>query len=136
MDKRCICCVALAALSLAACAVPEAFSDRNGNLTSSDGRTLYVFGKDSPGKSNCNGACASQWPPFIARDGARTVGAFTVITREDGARQWAHSGQPLYFYAADVQPGDAKGEGQGGAWSVVKVPVATTMPARANDGGY
>jgi predicted lipoprotein with Yx(FWY)xxD motif len=126
----------LAALLVAACAGTDAFSDRDGVLTSAEGRTLYVSNKDAPGKSNCNGACAAQWPPFVAREGARSNASYTVITRDDGTRQWAYNGQPLYFYAADTAPGNAKGEGRGGAWSVVKAQAASTMPARANDGGY
>ena len=32
-------------------------------LTDSKGNTVYVFAKDSKGMSNCNGACATVWPP-------------------------------------------------------------------------
>ena len=124
----------LAALIVVACAGPDAFTERNGVLSSSDGKTLYVFAKDAPGKSNCNGACATTWPPYVAREGARNSASFTVITRDDGTRQWARNGQPLYFYAADTRPGEMKGEGQGGAWSVVKVPRAEAP--RQSDGGY
>jgi hypothetical protein len=28
--------------------------------------------------------------------------------------------KPLYFYAADVHAGDAKGDGQGGVWHVIR----------------
>jgi predicted lipoprotein with Yx(FWY)xxD motif len=74
----------------------------------------------------------------MAKEGERGSGAYTVIARDDGTRQWAHNGKPLYFYTADAKAGDARGEGQGGAWSVVKAPAAhaATMPARSNDGGY
>ena len=121
----------MAALAVAACAGIAPVSDRDGILTAADGKTLYVFTKDSPGKSNCNGACASTWPPFLASEGARNAGAFTVIVRDDGARQWAHNGRPLYLYAADTRPGETKGEGQGGAWFVVKA----ANPVRQSDGG-
>jgi len=127
----------IVALLMAGCAaMPQAFSERNGILASADGRTLYVFAKDAPGKSNCNGTCAQQWPPFIVRDGGAAGGAFAIITRDDGARQWAREGQPLYFFAGDTAPGETKGDGLGGAWSVVKVTAQTGIPARSSDGGY
>ena len=40
-------------------------------------------------------------------------GYFTVITRDDGKRQWAFDGKPLYFNATDSRPGDRKGGGVG-----------------------
>src|SRR5947209_3731840 len=55
-------------------------------LTDSSGRTLYVFKNDTPGTSNCNGSCATTWPPFAAPSTALTAGpgatgALTAITR-------------------------------------------------------
>ena len=58
---------------------------------------LYVYEKDSPGKSNCTGGCASVWPPLLAKDDARPVGAWTLIDRDSGSRQWAYKGQPVYL---------------------------------------
>ena len=31
-------------------------------LTDTEGKTLYWFKKDSPGKSTCSGACLEKWP--------------------------------------------------------------------------
>jgi predicted lipoprotein with Yx(FWY)xxD motif len=39
-------------------------------LTNDKGMTLYVFDKDSSGKSACNGPCAGNWPPLMAAVGA------------------------------------------------------------------
>ena len=37
-------------------------------LAGEDGKTLYVFTKDTGGKSVCNGDCAKSWPPFTLED--------------------------------------------------------------------
>jgi predicted lipoprotein with Yx(FWY)xxD motif len=93
-------------------------------LTDDKGMTLYTFKNDTtPGKSSCNGGCASTWPPAIATtapkvDGA--TGAFTLITRDDGTTQVAYKGAPLYRYAADKTAGDTNGDGVGGVWSAAK----------------
>ena len=99
-------------------AIAQSVDETNGILAAA-GRTLYTFDKDAANKSNCNGGCAAAWPPFLVKDGDRTSGEFRVVTRDDGTRQWAMNGKPLYFYAADVQAGDAKGDGQGGVWHVI-----------------
>ena len=42
-------------------------SSRLGNvLVDGRGHTLYLFAKDSRGKSSCTGQCAGFWPPLIA----------------------------------------------------------------------
>ena len=99
-------------------AIAQSVDETHGILAAA-GRTLYTFDKDAANKSNCNGGCAAAWPPFLVKDGDRTTGEFRAITRDDGTRQWAMNGKPLYFYAADVQAGDAKGDGQGGVWHVI-----------------
>jgi predicted lipoprotein with Yx(FWY)xxD motif len=127
-------------------AIAQSVAEADGILTAS-GRTLYTFDKDSANKSNCNGGCATAWPPFLVKDGDRTPGEFRVITRDDGAKQWAMNEKPLYFFAADVQAGDAKGDGQGGVWHVIRgadkrseaKPAAATQAAggyRSYGGGY
>ena len=110
---------ALATAFTANVAIAQSVAETNGMLAAS-GRTLYTFDKDAANKSNCNGGCAAAWPPFLAKDGAQGSGEFSVITRDDGARQWAINEKPLYFFAADAEAGDAKGDGQGGVWHVVR----------------
>jgi predicted lipoprotein with Yx(FWY)xxD motif len=120
-------------------AIAQSVDETNGILTAA-GRTLYTFDKDAANKSNCNGGCAVAWPPYLVKDGDRTPGEIRVITRDDGARQWAIKGKPVYFYAADVQAGDAKGDGQGGVWHVIRgeskrseaIPAATSRAAEAS----
>ncbi len=62
------------------------------------GSRLFVFDGDSPGKSNCNRGCASAWPPlYVSNDrSSEQIGDWTVILRDDGKRQWAYKGRPVY----------------------------------------
>lgn len=117
----------LAATVLTACAGnavqtagPARVSD--GMLTGANGMTLYTFDKDAEGsgKSVCNGPCATNWPPLMASDGDKGRGDYSVITRDDGKKQWAFKGKPLYFWVKDSKPGDATGEGFNGVWRVAK----------------
>ena len=72
------------------------------------------------GKSNCNGPCATNWPPMMASADAKDMGAFTVITRDDGSKQWAHKGMPVYGWVKDAKAGDVTGDGVGGVWHIAK----------------
>ena len=101
-------------------AIAQSVTEANGILADASGRTLYTFDKDASNKSNCNDGCAANWPPFLVKEGDRTPATLDVITRDDGTRQWAMNGKPLYFFAADVQAGDAKGDGQGGVWHAIR----------------
>lgn len=101
-------------------ALAQPVTEANGILADASGRTLYTFDKDASNKSNCNDGCAATWPPFLAKEGDRTPANFSVITRDDGTRQWALNGKPLYFFAADVNAGEAKGDGKGGVWHVIR----------------
>lgn len=91
-------------------------------LTGTNGMTLYTFDKDAAGsgKSVCNGPCAVNWPPLAAAADAKAEGDFSIITRDDGARQWAFKGKPLYFWIKDQKPGDQTGQGVNGVWHVAK----------------
>jgi predicted lipoprotein with Yx(FWY)xxD motif len=96
-------------------------------LVDSRGRTLYLFTKDSRGKSACTGACAAPWPPLLA-SGNPIVGSganasmLGTITRSGSARQVTYNGHPLYLFAKDQSPGDTNGEGVtafGGSWFAI-----------------
>lgn len=90
-------------------------------LTDKDEMTLYIFTRDEAGKSNCYGGCAQSWPPFEAGRRAQNSGAFSVIERTDGSRQWAYDGQPLYYWVNDEKPGDVTGQEVGGSWFVIEM---------------
>ncbi|WP_120969664.1 MULTISPECIES: hypothetical protein [unclassified Comamonas] len=85
----------------------------NGALVGPNQMTLYVFDKDAAGsgKSVCNGGCATNWPPLMAPATAGAMGDWSVVTRDDGSKQWAYKGRPLYFWAKDAKPGDKTGDG-------------------------
>jgi predicted lipoprotein with Yx(FWY)xxD motif len=79
-----------------------------GMLVDAAGMTVYTFDKDTAGsgKSACNGACATLWPAVMAAPDAKAEGDYSVVTRDDGMRQWALRGKPLYVYKSDAKPGD------------------------------
>ena len=86
--------------------------------------TLYTFAKDTAGsgKSMCNGPCATNWPPLLVDGSPAVSGDYSVITRDDGKKQLAYKGMPLYFWAKDTKPGDKTGDGfLNGAWRIVKM---------------
>jgi predicted lipoprotein with Yx(FWY)xxD motif len=89
-------------------------------LTDTKGMTLYNFDKDVTGKSNCNGKCANAWPPLMAGAGAKAVDEFTVVIRDDGGKQWAHRGLPLYRWVKDEKPGDTTGHRFKNVWTVAQ----------------
>lgn len=93
-----------------------------GMLTNAAGMTLYVFDKDTAdsGKSVCNGECAVKWPPLMAAAGDKAHGDYSLITRDDGARQWAFKGKPLYLWFKDQKPGEATGDGVNNVWHTAK----------------
>ena len=112
-------------------------------LTNSAGLTLYWFGPDTSTASNCNGSCATFWPPVKgpATAGSGVTGTVGVITRSDGTMQATYDGHPLYTYAADTAPGQNKGNGlnvSGGVWHEVTVSGAAPAPSAApsSHGGY
>jgi predicted lipoprotein with Yx(FWY)xxD motif len=82
--------------------------------------TLYTYARDTvAGKSTCNARCAENWPPLKAPDGAKDMGNWTVVKRDDGSPMWAYKGKPLYTFARDAKPGDATGDNMGnGNWKV------------------
>jgi predicted lipoprotein with Yx(FWY)xxD motif len=109
---------------LVACATPSAAPTmaQAGVLTNPAGMTLYVFDKDAAdsGKSVCNGECAVKWPPLIAAAGGKASGPYSIITRDDGAQQWAYKGRPLYTWFKDQKPGDTTGDGVLNVWHTAR----------------
>jgi len=94
----------------------------DGALVGSNGMTLYVFDRDAAGsgKSVCNGPCATNWPPLMAGGSDSASGDWTVVTRDDGAKQWAYKGKPLYFWAKDQKAGDRTGDGFNNVWHTAR----------------
>ena len=114
---------ALAALAASAADKPKApGSMRDGVLADSNGMTLYSFDKDknAPGKSACNGPCAENWPPLKASADSKPAGDWTTVTRDDGSKQWAYKGKPLYYWVKDQKAGDRTGDNVNNVWHVAK----------------
>src|SRR5512141_1509540 len=136
MNNTRLLAVIAAVLLMAGCAgmsyAPVKYSD--GLMTGANGMTLYTFDKDAPGsgKSVGNGQCATSWPPFAAASTDQSGGDWTVITRDDGTKQWAWSGQPLYYWSKDQKPGDVTGDGFNKVWHAVKAPVTDYSAGNMN----
>jgi predicted lipoprotein with Yx(FWY)xxD motif len=97
---------------------------RDGILVGDNNMTLYTFAKDAAGsgKSACNGSCATNWPPLLVDGGPVVSGDYSIVTRDDGKKQLAYKGMPLYFWTKDGKPGDKTGDGfLNGAWRTVKM---------------
>ena len=128
----------LAALALAGCGAAAAAQTRSGSpedrqrtaghgrrrersnlgkiLVDSQGRTLYLFQKDSGTTERVHRRLRQRWPPLRAT-GKPTVGSganasiVATTTRSDGKPQVTYNGHPLYLYSGDQKPGDTNGQG-------------------------
>ena len=58
-----------------------------------EGRVIYA-----PARKNvsCDAQCRATWKPVQAPAVARPIGTWTIVDRDDGIRQWALDGAPLY----------------------------------------
>ena len=119
--------IAMLGLGIVSASAQEAVAPKTGQsslgpvLTDSHGMTLYTFTRDMPGYSNCNAQCATEAPPLLAASGAHVSGEFTIIARDDGQKQWAYKGAPLYTWSKDAHPGDVTGDGASkGKWHAAK----------------
>jgi predicted lipoprotein with Yx(FWY)xxD motif len=114
-------------------------------LVDSQGRTVYLFDKDTSPKSTCSGACATEWPPVTTNGkptaGKGVTGSMVGTTkRSDGRTQVVYNGHPLYLFEADQNPGDATGQNVdafGAEWHVLS-PAGNKVTGKAtgSGGGY
>ena len=116
---------ALAALCAASLLFPvtvmaQPVNVADGVLVNGAGMTIYTFDKDiaGSGKSNCNDGCAKMWPP-VPLTVEWIESPYSIVTRDDGSRQLAYKGRPLYLFAKDAKPGERKGDKMHGVWHVV-----------------
>ena len=114
-------------------------------LTNAKGFVLYWFVPDTSTTSKCTGSCATYWPPVAgpATAGSGITGTLSTITRSDGTKQVSYDGHPLYTYAGDSAPGQAKGNGlsaSGGLWYEMTVsgatPAASSSAKSGSGNGY
>jgi predicted lipoprotein with Yx(FWY)xxD motif len=115
-------------------------------LVDSQGKTLYLFEKDTGTKSTCSGGCATIWPPLRA-SGKPTAGTgvkaslLGTTQRSDGNAQVTYDGHPLYLYEADGSAGDTNGQGvnaYGALWYVLSASGNEVTASSSNSGsnGY
>jgi predicted lipoprotein with Yx(FWY)xxD motif len=111
-------------------------------LVDAQGRTLYLFQKDSGTKSACTGSCAQFWPP-VTVTGTPTVGSgataslISTAMRTDGKTQVVYNGHPVYLYTGDHKAGDTTGEGLvafGGSWFALSPAGAQVSGSTSSSG--
>jgi predicted lipoprotein with Yx(FWY)xxD motif len=97
-------------------------------LTDSAGFVLYWFALDTPTASNCNGSCATYWPPVIGTpslaSGVSLTGKLGTIKRSNGQLQATYLGHPLYTFKSDTSAGEDSGNAlnaSGGLWWAMTV---------------
>jgi predicted lipoprotein with Yx(FWY)xxD motif len=88
------------------------------------GMAVYRFDADTakPSVSNCNGDCATAWPPLMADDPAAVQvegidkALIGTVVRADGKKQVTIGNWPAYHYSKDAKAGDVNGQGAAGKW--------------------
>ena len=112
-------------------------------LVDEEGKTLYMFTQDSPGKSVCEGDCLAAWPALpgemMAGEGVGQ-GLLGTIERSDGSTQATYADWPLYYYAQDQAAGDVNGQGVSDVWYVLspdgKIIKKAPGTGSVGGGGY
>jgi predicted lipoprotein with Yx(FWY)xxD motif len=104
-------------------------------LVNAQGLTLYSLSGETGGKFICaSSACTQVWHPLSASAGtpSGSVGSLGTVKRPDGTVQVTYKGMPLYTFAEDRAPGEAKGQGikDVGTWKAVTVGTqSSSAPA-------
>lgn len=119
--------------------IKTAESDLGTILVDGEGKTLYIFTQDSPGKSTCEAECLATWPALPgdaqAGDGV-DASLLDSIKRSDGSTQATYDDWPLYYFAQDAAAGDLNGQGVSNVWYVLG-PDGTVIEGAADTGtGY
>jgi predicted lipoprotein with Yx(FWY)xxD motif len=116
-------------------------------LTDAQGFVLYWFAIDTPTKSNCNGTCATYWPPVTGTPtlaaGVKLAGKLGTIARANGTMQATYDGHPLYTFKSDTSAGKDTGNGintSGGLWwamtaSGAKLTATSSSGSGGSSGG-
>jgi predicted lipoprotein with Yx(FWY)xxD motif len=84
-------------------------------LVDAQGRTLYLFAKDTGSSATCQGSCASYWPPVPVSGAPHAAGgaaaaSIGIITGAGGSRQLSYARHPLYYFVGDSKAGQTKGQ--------------------------
>ena len=116
-------------------------------LVDSQGRTVYLFRKDTGATSTCSGECAVDWPPVTTRGKPKvgsgvTASEVETTSRSDGKTQVTYNGHPLYLFEGDNGAGDTNGQGVtafGARWYVLSAAgneVTTSGSSSGDNSGY
>ncbi|SFG18953.1 Predicted lipoprotein with conserved Yx(FWY)xxD motif [Duganella sp. CF458] len=110
----------LAALLSTAAVAAEPLKKTDGVYVDAAGMTVYTFDKDvaGSGKSACVDGCLKNWPAVAAA--GELAAPWSAITRDDGSKQLAYKGKPLYLFVGDKKAGDRAGDNVKDIWHVVK----------------
>ena len=89
--------------------------DRDANyLVNDEGKTLYIFDKDTLDKTDCNATCQDIWPPFLGLDSTEDI---DKISNSEG--HLAYRKHPLYVFKNDKNRGDINGNNIKNVWHIV-----------------
>ena len=116
--------------------VIESHAGSGGTFLTVSGHAVYLFAADGMNKSTCSGACASAWPPVMAKgqltaSGGAKAADLGTINRPGGGKQVTYDGHALYYFAGDSGPGQTSGQGLdnfGAKWWLV-APAGTQITA-------
>lgn len=110
-------------------------------MTTGAGYVVYMFPPDQRHVVSCIDACAGSWPPVTITRGAAPVlgpgvdpalvGQIPNLADPSGRPVVTYAGWPLYTYAADIDPGQASGQGldlDGGPWYVLAPSGRVVVP--------
>lgn len=111
-------------------------------LTSGDGRTLYLFEKDTSTTSTCTGTCAVDWPPLVTTTSPQAAGQaqanmLGTSHRPDGTTQVTYAGHPVYLFMGDQGAGSTAGQGVdafGAEWYIM-APSGQKIEGTASTSG-
>ena len=110
-------------------------------LTGADGKTLYFTDQEAGGQIKCTDACMSFWMPVTVTGGTTptagtgVTGTLATLSRPDGSVQVTYDGKPLYTFAQDSGPGDAKGNGFKDTFNGTDLVWHATAPSGTAAGG-
>jgi predicted lipoprotein with Yx(FWY)xxD motif len=111
-------------------------------LVAPNGHSLYLFRKDTSGKSSCSGTCATYWPPLLVHGkpiaGAGVKASLLGTTkRSNGSLQVTYAKHPLYTFSLDKKAGQMNGQGSsnfGARWFLVSASGAAIVKAAPTTG--
>ena len=106
----------------------------NRYFTDSQGATLYTY--DGGKNADCTGKCLAQFHSVGAGAIARPIGDWTVVAHDDGTRQWAYKGKPVFAYINETTPGVPMADGLDGKWHAAveyQAPLPPEVGIRTTD---